>query len=67
MIQLKVVSSILPAFAPIHTSLLILLQTMLNCIDNSGAIIVECVANLRMKRHGKVGEECLQEHVESRD
>ena len=34
---------------------------MLNCIDNSGATIVECVANLRMKRHGRVGEECLQE------
>ena len=33
---------------------------MLNCIDNSGATIVECVANLRMKRHGRVGEECLQ-------
>ena len=28
---------------------------MLNCIDNSGATIVECVANLRMKRHGRVG------------
>ena len=38
---------------------------MLNCIDNSGAIIVECLANLRMKRHGKVGEEYLQEDVES--
>ena len=30
-------------------------QTMLNCIDNSGASIVECVANLRMKRHAKIG------------
>lgn len=28
---------------------------MLNCIDNSGALIVECVANLRMKRHGRIG------------
>ncbi len=28
---------------------------MLNCIDNSGATLVECVANLRMKRHGRVG------------
>ena len=28
---------------------------MLNCIDNSGASIVECVANLRMKRHAKIG------------
>lgn len=30
-------------------------QTMLNCIDNSGATLVECVANLRMKRHGRIG------------
>ena len=28
---------------------------MLNCIDNSGASIVECVANLRMKRAAKTG------------
>ena len=32
---------------------------MLNCIDNSGATIVECVANLRMKRHGRVGTSAL--------
>ncbi len=31
-------------------------QTILNCIDNSGATVVECIANLRMKRHGKVGK-----------
>ncbi|KAG8531536.1 uncharacterized protein KY384_003165 [Bacidia gigantensis] len=31
-------------------------QTMLNCIDNSGATVVECILNLRMKRHGKVGD-----------
>ena len=30
-------------------------QTMLNCIDNSGAAVVECVAVLRMKRHAKIG------------
>jgi len=29
---------------------------MLNCIDNSGAAIVECVKVLRMKRHAKVGD-----------
>lgn len=34
---------------------------MLNCIDNSGATIVECIANLRMKRHGRVGEEYIQQ------
>ncbi|KAL9129072.1 MAG: hypothetical protein Q9217_002379 [Psora testacea] len=32
---------------------------MLNCIDNSGATLVECVANLRMKRHGKVGDRII--------
>ncbi len=30
-------------------------QTMLNCIDNSGASIVECVACMKMKRHAKIG------------
>lgn len=28
---------------------------MLNCVDNSGATLVECVANLRMKRHATIG------------
>ena len=32
---------------------------MLNCIDNSGASIVECVANLRMKRHAKIGDKII--------
>ncbi|KAL6717070.1 54S ribosomal protein L38, mitochondrial [Lecanora helva] len=32
---------------------------MLNCIDNSGATLVECVANLRMKRHGRVGDRII--------
>ena len=31
-------------------------QTMLNCIDNTGATVVECVANLGMKRPGTVGK-----------
>ncbi|TGZ77897.1 60S ribosomal protein L14/L17/L23 [Ascodesmis nigricans] len=35
---------------------MIQLKTMLNCIDNSGAAIVECVKVLKMKRHAKVGE-----------
>jgi len=33
----------------------LLVQSMLNCIDNSGAAIVECVKVLKMKRHAKVG------------
>ena len=32
---------------------------MLNCIDNSGASIVECVANMRMKRHAKIGDRII--------
>ncbi|MCJ1258214.1 hypothetical protein MMC24_006045 [Lignoscripta atroalba] len=38
---------------------MIQLKTMLNCIDNSGASIVECVANLRMKRHAKIGDRII--------
>ncbi len=30
-------------------------QTMLNCIDNSGAAVVECAKVLKMKRHAKIG------------
>ena len=38
---------------------------MLNCIDNSGAAVVECVANLRMKRHAKIGtlSLCDNDHI----
>ncbi|MCJ1429236.1 hypothetical protein MMC29_007149 [Sticta canariensis] len=32
---------------------------MLNCVDNSGATLVECVANLRMKRHAKIGDRII--------
>lgn len=32
------------------------LQTMLNCIDNSGAAVVECVNVLKKKRPATVGE-----------
>ena len=28
---------------------------MLNCIDNSGAAIVECAKVMKMKRHAKIG------------
>ncbi|KAF8465968.1 54S ribosomal protein L38, mitochondrial [Kalaharituber pfeilii] len=35
---------------------MIQLKTMLNCIDNSGAAIVECVQVLKMKRHAKIGD-----------
>ncbi|KAI4142554.1 MAG: hypothetical protein L6R39_004896 [Caloplaca ligustica] len=27
---------------------------MLNCIDNSGATVVECIANMKMKRHARI-------------
>jgi len=35
---------------------MIQLKTMLNCIDNSGAAIVECIKVLAQKRHGRVGD-----------
>ncbi|KAI9864075.1 MAG: hypothetical protein M1813_003392 [Trichoglossum hirsutum] len=35
------------------------LQTMLNCIDNSGAAVVECTKVLRMKRHAKIGDRII--------
>ena len=49
MIQLKV--RILPSFVCVETLNLtvVQLQTMLNCIDNSGAAVVECVAVMRKK------------------
>lgn len=31
-------------------------QTLLNCIDNSGAAIVECAKVLGMKRHARIGD-----------
>ena len=34
------------------------MQTMVNCIDNSGAAVVECVNVLRRKTAASVGE-CL--------
>lgn len=36
---------------------------MLNCIDNSGAAIVECVKVLKMKRHAKVGTSLSLVHI----
>ncbi|CAF9914052.1 MAG: hypothetical protein HETSPECPRED_001732 [Heterodermia speciosa] len=38
---------------------MIQLKTILNCIDNSGATLVECIANLRMKRHGRIGDKII--------
>ncbi|KAK6501562.1 hypothetical protein TWF481_009398 [Arthrobotrys musiformis] len=35
---------------------MIQLKTMLNCIDNSGASIVECIKVLGQKRHARIGD-----------
>lgn len=36
-------------------------QTMLNCIDNSGAAIVECVAVMRKKRQAaRIGRSSVE-------
>jgi hypothetical protein len=55
MIQLKVPS---PNSTPTWPSPPILTnaQTLLNCIDNSGAAIVECIKVLKMKRAAKIGK-----------
>lgn len=59
MIQLKVWRS--HGYNMGHREALMLTQpqTLVNCIDNSGAAIVECVKVLRMKRHAKVGTSVL--------
>jgi large subunit ribosomal protein L14 len=31
------------------------IQTMLNCIDNSGAALVECALVVGQKRHARIG------------
>ncbi|KUJ19141.1 mitochondrial 54S ribosomal protein YmL38/YmL34 [Mollisia scopiformis] len=38
---------------------MIQLKTMMNCIDNSGAAIVECVKVMKMKRHAKIGDRVI--------
>ncbi|KAF1344621.1 mitochondrial 54S ribosomal protein YmL38/YmL34 [Delphinella strobiligena] len=38
---------------------MIQLKSMVNCIDNSGAAIVECVKVLKMKRHAKIGDRII--------
>merc|ERR1712093_841470 len=38
---------------------MIQLKTMMNCIDNSGAAVVECVKVMRMKRHAKIGDRVI--------
>jgi len=35
---------------------MIQLKTLLNCIDNSGAAVVECAKVLKMKRAAKIGD-----------
>ncbi|KIW00680.1 ribosomal protein L14 [Verruconis gallopava] len=38
---------------------MIQLKTLLNCIDNSGASIVECIKCMKMKRHAKIGDRII--------
>ncbi|KAL1305655.1 hypothetical protein AAFC00_007249 [Neodothiora populina] len=38
---------------------MIQLKSMINCIDNSGAAVVECVRVLKMKRHAKIGDRII--------
>ncbi|KAI9659513.1 MAG: hypothetical protein M1821_001772 [Bathelium mastoideum] len=38
---------------------MIQLKTMVNCIDNSGAAIVECVKVLKQKRHARIGDRII--------
>ncbi|KAK2762629.1 hypothetical protein FQN54_000802 [Arachnomyces sp. PD_36] len=38
---------------------MIQLKTMLNCIDNSGAAVVECVNVLKMKRAASIGDRII--------
>jgi hypothetical protein len=45
-----------PCRQPLQQTLMRRLQTLVNCIDNSGAAIVECVNVLRSKRPAKVGK-----------
>ena len=60
MIQLKVYT--LEAFI-LQVSVLTYPQTMMNCIDNSGAAIVECVKVMKMKRHAKIGPPSLLDSI----
>ena len=57
MIQLKV-SGLFP-FVCLHQALTTRAQSMLNCIDNSGAALVECVKVLKMKRAAKIGQHAM--------
>jgi len=38
---------------------MIQLKTMLNCIDNSGAAVVECTRVMKMKRHARIGDRII--------
>jgi hypothetical protein len=61
MIQLKVCTFV-SACSPVYTAD-VSFQTMLNCIDNSGAAIVECVNVMKMKRHAKIGMPICSRHA----
>lgn len=54
MIQLKVGSNL--NTTRIQALLTLLTQTLLNCIDNSGASVVECVNVLKKKRPATIGQ-----------
>ncbi|KAI6247129.1 54S ribosomal protein L38, mitochondrial [Erysiphe necator] len=47
------------SFYALNNIKMIQLKTMLNCIDNSGAAIVECVKVMRMKRHARIGDRII--------
>lgn len=62
MIQLKVSSLIDSSSSSPPTTTAVLItrsfsieQTMLNCIDNSGAALVECALVVGQKRHARIG------------
>lgn len=41
------------------------MQTLLNCIDNSGASVVECVNVLKKKRAATIGQ-CPEGHPQKK-
>ena len=60
MIQLKVPAQLVPVLRS-GANTCLCNQTLLNCIDNSGAAIVECVQLLRMKRAARIGKPLLEQ------
>ncbi|QSZ37746.1 hypothetical protein DSL72_008845 [Monilinia vaccinii-corymbosi] len=49
----------LQQYSLVLSATMIQLKTMLNCIDNSGAAVVECAKVLKMKRHAKIGDRII--------